>query len=318
MKRGFLRGSKNDSKNSRPPASKQGVDASQVAANPADKPQESFKIPLIPDYDDVPDKRRTFAGNIVTIPLPTPLPSSGTEPHTLALIYPGAKEAIEAIPGFPTPYKPFLREHYCIDDAPGAGKGMFALTDLDLGDLILRERPLCLFPRWFAHDNKDAEEFAMATLSLLKPEDNEAFFNLANSRPRENVPAGIVHTNSIDASRMPGDYNGNYASICRDLCRVNHRSVLQQPHTASLTIIIAAFRMQRIDGNSKTWHMNFALYVLSRRENKFSSRTLIIFPPAQLGKNSYGPCIFLHADARVAPFLPQKYPPAIIADKYYL
>ena len=130
---------------------------------------------------------------------------------------------------------------------------MFALTDLDLGDLILRERPLCLFPRWFAHDNKDAEEFAMATLSLLKPEDNEAFFNLANSRPRENVPAGIVHTNSIDASRMPGDYNGNYASICRDLCRVNHRSVLQQPHTTSLTIIIAAFRMQRIDGNSKTW-----------------------------------------------------------------
>ena len=70
MKRGFLRGSENDSKNSRPPASKQGVDASQAAANPADKPQESFKIPLIPDYDDVPDKRRTFAGNIVTIPLP--------------------------------------------------------------------------------------------------------------------------------------------------------------------------------------------------------------------------------------------------------
>ena len=26
---------------------------------------------------------------------------------------------------------------------PGAGKGMFALTDLDVGDLILRERPLC-------------------------------------------------------------------------------------------------------------------------------------------------------------------------------
>ena len=95
---------------------------------------------------------------------------------------------------------------------------MFALTNLNLGDLILRERLLCLLPRWFSHNNKESEEFALAALSLLKPED------YSNSRPRENVHASIVHTNSIDASRMPGDYNGNYASIC---CRVNHRSVPQ-------------------------------------------------------------------------------------------
>ena len=216
MKRGFLLGSKN---NSRALASEQDVDTSRVA-------NSAIKIPFIPEYDEVPDKGRAFVGNIVTIPLPTPLPSSGTE-RTLSLLYPGAKEGIEVIPGFPTPYKLFLRAHYCIDNAPGAVKGMFAPTDLNLGDLILRERPLCLFPRWFAHNNKDAEEFAMVTLSLLKPEDYEDFFDLAKSRPRENAPAGIVHTNSIDTSRMPGDYNGNYASICRDLCRVNHRLVLQ-------------------------------------------------------------------------------------------
>ena len=169
---------------------------------------------------------RAHVGKITMIPTPLPFTVTGTEPTTLSLLYPGAKEAIEALPGFPTPYKPFLRVHYSIDSAPGAGKGMFALTDLNLGDLILRERLLCLFPQWFAQDNKASGEYAMTTLSLLKPEDHEDFFNLANCRPRENVPAGIVHTNSLSAKCMPGDYNGEYACICRELCRVNHRPVL--------------------------------------------------------------------------------------------
>jgi hypothetical protein len=76
----------------------------------------------------------------------TKLPFHGT-PYTVSLLYPSAKEAIAAIPGFPTPYMPSLQVHYRIGDAPGAGKGMFALTDLDVGDVILRERPLCLVPQ---------------------------------------------------------------------------------------------------------------------------------------------------------------------------
>ena len=231
------------------------------------------------------------------IPTPLPFTVTGTEPSALSLLYPGAKEALEPIPGFPTPYKPFLRVHYSIDNAPGAGKGMFALTDLNLGDLILRERPLCLFPRWFAQDNKASEEYAMATLSLLKPEDYKDFFNLVNCRPTENVPAGIVHTNALGASCMPGDYNGEYACVCRELCRVNHRSVLQQPHTTSLTIITAAFRMQRIDGNSRTWRMNSVLYFLSRKESRFSSHILIIFKHVQIGKKPYGSHMVSHVDA---------------------
>ena len=211
MKRGFLLGSKNDSKPRRPLASNQDVDTSLVP-NPTNKPRESFKIPPIPDFDYVPYKGHSCAGN-TGITIPTQLPSPGTEPYTLSVLYPGAKEAIEAIPGFPTLYQPSLRVHYGIDSAPGAGKGMFALTDLNLGDIILRERPLCLFPRWFSNDNEDSEEYAVAILSLLKPEDHEDFFNLANCRPRENIPAGIVNTNSLSASYMPGGYNGKYACI---------------------------------------------------------------------------------------------------------
>lgn len=203
------------------------------------------------------------------------------------------------------PYKPFLRVHYSIDSVPGTGKGMFALTDLNLGDLILRERPLCLFPRWFAQDNKASEEYAMATLSLLKPQDYEDFFNLANCRPRENVPAGIVHTNALSASCMPGDYNGEYACVCRELCRVNHRSLLTSHilTTFLTTIMTAVFRTQRIDGNSKTWPMNSVLYVLSKKESRFSSHILIIFKHVQLGKKLYGCHMVSHVDSRVVPSL---------------
>jgi hypothetical protein len=52
-----------------------------------------------------------------------------------------------------------------------------------------------------------------------------------------------------------------------------------------------AFRTQRIDGNSKTWHMNSALHILSRKENRFSSHILIIFKPTQLGNKPCGPQI---------------------------
>ncbi len=206
-------------------------DTASEAARPANKPREPFKIPPVPfEYDDdVPENNgRPHVGKVVMIP--APLPSSGPGPYTLSLLYPGAREAIEALPGFPTPYNPSIRVHYCIGSAPGAGKGMFALTDFKLGDLILRERPICLFPQWFAGNNDASEEYAMSILSLLKPEDSQDFFNLANCRTGENIPSGIVNTNGLYAGFMPGEYHGEYACICRDLCRVNHRSVIVSTH----------------------------------------------------------------------------------------
>lgn len=233
MKRGFLLNSKKDPELSMSIAAGE-VTTAGGAAYPANKPREPFKIPPVPfEYDDdVPENSgRPHAGKVVMIP--TSLPSSGPGPYTLSLLYPGAREAIEALPGFPTPYNPSIRVHYRIGSAPGTGlggKGMFALTDLNLGDLILRERPICLFPQWFAGNNDPSEEYAMSILSQLKPDDFEDFFNLANCRTGENIPSGIVNTNSLYAGFMPGEYHGEYACICRDLCRVNHRSVILFTH----------------------------------------------------------------------------------------
>ena len=158
----------------------------------------------------------------------TRLPFDGT-PYAVSLIYPGTKEAIATIPGFPTPYMPSLRVHYRIGDAPGAGKGMFALTDLDIGDLILRERPLCMVPQVIPVNGpmSPGEMFKVA-FSLMQPQDLEDFLNLANCKTQdqaENAFCGIVDTNALGVSRMPGDYLGQYRGVCRDLSRVNHRSV---------------------------------------------------------------------------------------------
>ena len=91
MKRGFL---KNNSITSPSSCIKHDVDVSR-ATNPANKPREPLKIPLIPDYDAVPyleqpgtpGTRSCWKDHHDTFMIPTPLPFTvtGTE---LSLLYP--------------------------------------------------------------------------------------------------------------------------------------------------------------------------------------------------------------------------------------
>ena len=237
MKRGFL---KSPNSGSKPTSSlsKDIIRVDRTVTNSPNKQKEpppltKIKIPSRPI-----DVRAgiTKEGNLFTMDpglltytRTTQLPFHGT-PYAMSLLYPGTKEAIAAIPGFPTPYMPSLRVHYCIGDAPGAGKGMFALTDLDVGDVILRERPLCLFPMCIPLGGvMSPHEMLMSTFSYMKPQDLEDFFKLANCKIQEgaeNIISGIIDTNTLNATRMPGEYNGQYGGICRDLSRVNHRSVI--------------------------------------------------------------------------------------------
>lgn len=113
-----------------------------------DEPRKTFKMPAIPIIEDIREVAPLPVGNSYVRITQFPFPCAVGEPYSIFVLYPGGREAISAIPGLPSPYTPSLRVHYRIGDAPGAGKGMFALTDLNTGDLILRERPLLLFPRW--------------------------------------------------------------------------------------------------------------------------------------------------------------------------
>ena len=231
MKRGFLKSTKSGSK----PTVSLSKDIIRVDTTPAvvtnspNKQQEppsltKIKIPSCP-IDFVDTSEAGTAPGLVTHVGTTQLPFHGT-PYAMSILYSGAKEAITSIPGFPTPYMPSLRVHYRIGEAPGAGKGMFALTDLDVGDLILRERPLCVLPISVPLGGlMSPEQMVTFAILLMKPQDREDFFKLANCKPQMNPVVGIMNTNALNASRMPGDYNGPYGGICRDLCRVNHRSV---------------------------------------------------------------------------------------------
>jgi hypothetical protein len=245
MKRGFLKQSGTSSKlaSSSVVTSKKTADdySSDFSSKPdrsltssnaiaQNQSQEAFKIPAIAIIDDdIPGIGRFPGGRreAYIVKLPYDDDNHTTEPYTISLLYSDAKEALAAIPGFPAPYKPSIRVHYRIGDAPGAGKGMFALTDLDTGDLIARERPLCLFPQAVPGNSyADMDMIVMKTLSEMKPADILDYFDLANCKTTEGGPAsGIMRTNNLNAARMPGEYDGRYACICRDLSRVNHRSV---------------------------------------------------------------------------------------------
>jgi hypothetical protein len=133
---------------------------------------------------------------------------------------------------------PSLRVHYRIGDVPGAGKGMFALTDLNTGDLILRERPMLLVPPMIRHTGATSvEEVVMLSIAAMKMEDRAEFVKLANCKTEMNPIAGVMNTNALNALYMPGPYDGPYAGICRDLSRVNHRSVAARGPEKCLTII---------------------------------------------------------------------------------
>ncbi|KAF8346574.1 hypothetical protein F5887DRAFT_86342 [Amanita rubescens] len=233
MKRGFLQSSGTDSKPLTPGAviiSKKTTDDPDISSKPdRSLKQEVFKIPAIAIIDDnIPSFGRFPGGRdeVFTVKLPYDDDNHTTEPYTISLLYHGAKEALAAIPGFPAPYNPSIRVHYRIGDAPGAGKGMFALTNLDTGDLIARERPLFLFPQAIpVHSYAERDAIIEQTVLKMKPADVLDYFDLANCKTEGGRAAGIMRTNNLNAARMPGGYDGRYACVCRDLSRANHRLV---------------------------------------------------------------------------------------------
>lgn len=234
MKRGFLQNPKSGSKPNAAFASKDIIQADPRPEVVPGPPSIKIKIPCGPnDF-----------GNFTIFPVKGDFPATGGEPiratvtklpfhgtpYTVSLLFPGTKEAIAAIPGFPTPYLPSLQVTYRIGDVPGAGKGMLALTDLDAGEVILRERPLCLVPQCMGDETFTVQQMHQTTLAMMAsmdPQDCKDFSKLTSCKPGPagNPILGIISTNGLDASRMPGEYNGQYVGICRDLCRVNHRSV---------------------------------------------------------------------------------------------
>ncbi|GLB44592.1 putative SET domain-containing protein [Lyophyllum shimeji] len=157
------------------------------------------------------------------------LPLEGDGPKTLCLLFPGAREGILTLRGFPAPLpraaKSLSREPlYDIRRIPGLGRGAVANKALQPGDLIICERPLLLFPAAFPKHGPESRGTRFKDMvESLPREKRDLVFDLHNCMKNglKNVK-GIIDTNSLGIGRLPGSYKGAYAVLCPRIARMNH------------------------------------------------------------------------------------------------
>ena len=73
--------------------------------------------------------------------------------HSEWMVKAGTKDKVIRAPGYPQPVAKTPRINYVIKATPDMGLGMFATRDIDLGDIILSERPLLVVPEVLAAPN---------------------------------------------------------------------------------------------------------------------------------------------------------------------
>ena len=149
------------------------------------------------------------------------------EPKTECLLRPQVKDEILAIPGFPKPFiTPYPPKHE-IKPVKAAGLGVFATTDIEMGDIIIVERPMIISTQLVtARSNLVCHQPLALQHTLIKrlsDADREEFFALSNCKgyTKPNI-SGIADTNAIGIDALPG-YNGQCAGVCKVISRINHR-----------------------------------------------------------------------------------------------
>ena len=125
---------------------------------------------------------------------------------------------------------------YCIGDAGSSGLGVFTTTGIERGEVIMRERPLMVYPEFvpFHRDlqPEDAYPELDEALSLLPAHLRAAFLQLANTHPEEpSRVKGIIDTNALHIGTLVGTPE-QYAGVCGNVSRINHRSA--HPHESML------------------------------------------------------------------------------------
>ena len=225
MKRGFLnkQATKGMQKN-KPDSSSTVATKIPIAAQLATVPQIAKIEPGVPAQGKIPSFIHG-AMNMVTLPYPTP---GQKDWSVICLLYPGTKEALLALPGFPAPpphrFASIWDLPYYLKDVPGMGYSVVAATALQAGDLILCERPLLLVPIFRFKGTDSAMDQA---INIVKKNRRFDLNHLSNCKgPDVSRSRGIIDTNALDAGRLPGPYDGGHAVICMDLSRINHRSGL--------------------------------------------------------------------------------------------
>ncbi|KAJ6593450.1 hypothetical protein B0H19DRAFT_908503, partial [Mycena capillaripes] len=175
------------------------------------------------------------------------------EPVSECFLFPGSKEVLMSIPGFPWPLIHPAKPRFRMAAVPGKGMSLFSTRSLKMGDLILSERPLLVSARgveMVVPPNLTTEQCLQYSLNQLerylefavtkrmRPVDRAAFMALANSHTEDGSGpiVGIVRTNGLRFEGLrPGmnDEVNMYSATCKYISRLNHRQVyVCSPNTA--------------------------------------------------------------------------------------
>ena len=99
------------------------------------------------------------------------------------------------------------------------GQGMFAVDQIQPGQIILREKPLIVMPdRIFSLEDTDyAENWLEKKILKMSSEDRAKFYDLSDSRSTndEKTSLGIFYTNDMN-------YIDDSAALCTVMARANH------------------------------------------------------------------------------------------------
>ncbi|KAJ7099538.1 hypothetical protein B0H15DRAFT_551011 [Mycena belliarum] len=178
-----------------------------------------------------------------------PIDAGPDEPVSECLFFPGSKEVLMKLRGFPQPLLRPTAPTFRVTDIPGKGKGAFSTRVLKMGDLILNERPLLISARgvsashpeglteaqYFQHSLNTLEEYVEIAIKRMRPANKAAFMALTNSHKEDGSGpiVGIMRTNSVACDGLSPDMKGDlasYSAVCKDISRLNHSC---SPNTAA-------------------------------------------------------------------------------------
>ncbi|KAI0071599.1 SET domain-containing protein [Panus rudis PR-1116 ss-1] len=128
------------------------------------------------------------------------------------------KKAILALPNFPEAVKRSALPAYEIRVHKDFGLGMFANRDLDVGDLIVAERPLLItqIMQMRPQTMRDA-------IDRMEDSRRDAFYALRNVKGyTRDVTQGLSDTNAVGIPGLPGNAQEVFAAVCEAISRINH------------------------------------------------------------------------------------------------
>ncbi|KAJ7668703.1 hypothetical protein DFH06DRAFT_1084872 [Mycena polygramma] len=243
MKCGFLKSSKAKARPLGPiPDEKTFIPVSRSSAWAMIGEPNSLREELDPARYEEDDPRGGTSGEDLVYTT-VPFDAEPDEPVSECLFYPGSKEVLMNLAGFPQPLKHPATPAFCVNVAPGKGLGLFSTRPLKAGELILSERPLFVAApsAVMAFDlsslmlsaaerdqilTDEMEKLYQVSVDRMRPDDRAAYMALADTGKYRSTPVySISATNAFSLHGLrPGvtPSRDTYTATCKYISRLNH------------------------------------------------------------------------------------------------